>query len=286
MEHANEFPVELMCRLLSVSRSGYYAWLKQRERLPRRVEAGLDEAIKQAFEDSEQTYGSPRIGIELRRKGHRISDATVARRMRAMKLKVLNKRSFTITTNSKHDQPIADNLLQRNFQAEQANQKWVSDLTYFRVAQKWYYLTTIIDLFDRAVVGWAISDNMTARDTTIAAFRMAQQRYRPTRGLILHSDRGIQYACRAFRAELKAAGARPSMSRKADCYDNAVAESFFRTIKRECIDRRTFDDEPQAYTTIFRYIEGWYNTRRIHTSANNMAPLQLRRQKTNPKRAA
>ena len=268
-----------MCEVLAVSRSGYYRW--------RKAEGGggggaaaheLDALIAKAFEDSRQTYGSPRLTLALRRQGHAVSESTVARRMRVLGLRPGTKKRFVRTTRSGHDHPVAPNLLDRNFTAAAPNEKWVSDLTYFAVDHRWAYLTTIIDLFDRRIVAWVVSDTMRAEATTIAALQKAVRHHRPPAGLLFHSDRGVQYARGAFRELLGAHAMVQSMSRKGDCYDNAVAESGFKTIKTECLHRYTFDTLEQARWVLFDYIDGWYNTLRIHTSLGGLSPDQLRQQ--------
>lgn len=262
-----------MCKVLVVSRSGYYKWLKRHQQ-EANVHQSLDFKIEQSFERSRENYGSPRIAQDLKQLGHIVSKSTIARRMKVLKIKARRKRKYVQTTNSKHDQPIAANVLDRDFKAKRPAQKWVSDLTYFRIATRWYYLSTIIDLADRAVIGWTISDNMTAQHTTIDAFNKAIKNRKPSKGMIFHSDRGVQYACQEFRSLLDNNHCVQSMSRKGNCWDNAVAESFFKTIKVECIHKHEFVSKTQAYSVIFDYIDGWYNTKRIHSALNGQSPAQ------------
>jgi len=269
-----------MCELFSVSRSGYYHWLNKREQY-QQVHAELDDKIRHSFEQSKGNYGSPRIAIELQRSaGKSISRSTIARRMKVLKIRVKRRKRYVITTQSKHDQPIAPNLLNRDFFAPVPGCKWVSDLTYFRIGRRWAYLTTILDLADRAVVGWTVSDNMTAHFTTIAALKQALNNRPIQRGLIFHSDRGVQYACSEFRQLLDQHQCRQSMSRKGDCWDNAVAESFFKTIKGECLSKYRFESLEHARKVVFNYIDGWYNTMRIHTALGGKAPAEMYRQMT------
>ena len=235
----------------------------------------IDQKIERSFEQSRCNYGSPRIAQDLAKSGFYISKSTVARRMKVLKIKARRARKYVGTTDSKHKEPIAENLLNRDFEAKQPAQKWVSDLTYFKVGQNWYYLSIIIDLADRAVVGWTISDNMTAQCTTIESFKKAIRNRKPEPGMIFHSDRGVQYACQDFRDLLENNKCVQSMSRRGNCWDNAVAESFFKTIKTECIDKYKFTTKAQAYTVIFDYIDGWYNTKRIHSAIGGHTPAEM-----------
>ena len=271
--HAHEFPVAKMSEVLEVSRSGYYKWLAAGAPTSA-TKDDLDEQIEQAFNDSHQTYGSPRIAQYLRDKGTSTSTSSVARRMQRLNIEARRPKKFVHTTDSDHDHPIAPNVLDRDFEAESAGLKWVSDLTYFKIGSIWYYLTIILDLADRSIVGWTISDNMTSEETTIAALLVAVKNRKPQPGMIFHSDRGVQYASAAFREQLADLEAVQSMSGKGNCWDNAVAESFFKTIKTECINRHVFLSYDRAWSIIFRYIEGWYNTKRIHTSLGGLTPLQ------------
>ena len=285
MDHAQEFPVEKMCQVFGVSRSGYYRWRKHRStRVCKHVQ--LDEQIKHAFAKSGRTYGSPRIAQSLQEAQVVVSKSTVARRMNKLKIRVKAPKQYVPTTQSKHDEPVAPNLLQREFYATKPALKWVSDITYFRVNRQWYYLTAVLDLADRYVVGWTISHRLTAATTTQAAFERAVANRPPKRGLIFHSDRGVQYACQDFRQLLKRHQCRQSMSRKGNCWDNAVAESFFKTIKTECLSKHRFTSVEEAFSVIFRYIEGWYNTKRIHSSLGNMAPARKYQQLTQHESAA
>lgn len=271
--HTHEFPVKKMSSVLGVSRSGYYKWLKRGAPFEY-VKSDLDESIKASFEDSGQTYGSPRIALALAIKGLRTSPSTVARRMSRLQISPVKPKRWVRTTQSDHDNPVADNLLDRDFEADRPATKWVSDITYFEVDRRWYYLTIVLDLADRAIVGWVISDDMTAENTTVAALQKAVANRKPEAELIFHSDRGVQYTCGRMREEISAIGAVQSMSRKGNCWDNAVAESFFKTIKTECMDRHNFKNKHHAWCIIFEYVEGWYNTNRIHTTLNGLTVRQ------------
>jgi transposase InsO family protein len=272
MEHRQKYTVEKMCRVLGVSRSGFYKWFRRGVTKP--VGDDLDQAIRQSFATSRQTYGSPRIAQDLENKGVKTSKATIARRMQALKISARRPKRWVLTTQSKHDNPVAPNLLNRDFQADVPATKWVSDISYFAIAGRWAYLTIILDLADRAIVGWAISQDMSARNTTVAALQRAVNNRKPRQELVFHSDRGVQYTCDEMRQTISAIGAVQSMSRKGNCWDNAVAESFFKTIKTECIDRHEFKNVRQAWSTIFDYIEGWYNTNRLHTTLKGLTVHQ------------
>lgn len=277
--HTHEFPVVKMSAVLGVCRSGYYSWLK-RGAPSHNVKDDLDNLIEASFEESRQTYGSPRIAQHLKNEGVKTSKSTVARRMRVLKISPKRPKRWVTTTQSKHDNPVAENLLNRDFEADHPATKWVSDISYFEVDHQWFYLTIILDLADRAIVGWVISDNMKPENTTIAALQKAVANRKPEEDLIFHSDRGVQYTCGQMREELSAIGAIQSMSRKGNCWDNAVAESFFKTIKTECIDRHEFKSQHQAWCTIFDYIEGWYNTMRLHTALKGLTVRQAFEAKT------
>jgi len=247
--HTHEFPVEKMSTVLGVCRSGYYRWLK-RGAPSQYVKDDLDKLIEASFEESRQTYGSPRIAQHLENEGWKTSKSTVARRMRVLKISPKRSRRWVTTTQSKHDNPVAENLLNRDFEADCPATKWVSDISYFEVDRQWFYLTIILDLADRAIVGWVISDSMKPENTTIAALQKAVANRKPEENLLFHSDRGVQYTSGQMREKLSAIGAIQSMSRKGNCWDNAVAESFFKTIKTECIDRHEFRSRHQAWCTI------------------------------------
>lgn len=262
-----------MCVVLGVSTSGYYYWKKELKGSLKTAE--LDEKIKVAFEQSRQTYGSPRIYKALKKKGEEVSESTVCRRMKALKITPKVKRKFKATTDSNHDELIAPNLLDRAFNPTELGQVWVSDITYIRVGHTFVYLTTVIDLADRSVVGWNLSDNLTDTDTVIAAFKKAVINRPIEPGLIFHSDRGSQYVSREFRRLLEEKQCVQSMSRKGNCWDNAVAESFFKTIKTESLHRYKFNSMSQVHSVVFNYIDGWYNTMRIHTSLGDRSPKEM-----------
>lgn len=280
MDYTHQFPVEKMCKVFNVSRSGYYKW-KQRISTHSATKAELDSNIRYEFEKSKARYGSPRISDSLEKRNIICSKSTVARRMKSMNLVARKKRKYKITTQSNHQYPVAPNLLNRQFDVDQPATAWVSDITYIKVKQKWLYLTVIIDLADRMVIGWSLSRDMTTTNTVLAAFRNAYRNRRPMKDLIFHSDRGVQYACNEFKAVLAKNNILQSMSAKGDCWDNAVAESFFKTIKIEELYDHNFESFNNAYSVIFNYIDGWYNTIRIHSALNGLSPLEAFIQKSN-----
>lgn len=269
-----------MCKILGVSSSGYYKYKRCEERrkssLVQSKKELLDERIRLAFKKSRGTYGSPRLALELNRsEGHEsVSESMVARRMRELELVARQPKKFKPTTDSRHSQALSPNVLNRNFKADKPGQKWVSDITYIMVNGRWVYLTVIIDLADRRVIGWQLSKHMTSEESILPAWQKAVRNCRVEKGLIFHSDRGVQYTSIRLRHRLRKLGCVQSMSRKGDCWDNAVAESFFRTLKTEELDRHVFTSMEQLYTVLFRYIDGFYNTTRIHTSIGNIPPMK------------
>ncbi len=236
-----------MCKVLKVSRSAYYSWVNHKQ--------------------SERTYGSPRITLRLKKLGFRVSKNRVAAIMRKEGLRSVVRKKFVVTTDSKHNYPVVGNLLNRNFMVSGPVQVWVSDLTYIRTYQGWLYLTVIIDLWDRKVVGWSISRSLKAVNTVVPAWVMAVKNRPIVRDLIFHSDRGIQYACNEFKTLLEGYGlVKRSMSRKGNCWDNAVAESFFKNLKMEWVYHKKYRTRFQAALSLFEYIETWYNSDRIHST--------------------
>lgn len=256
-----------MCKVLQVSTSGYYNWLKAKMSKLCLYNQELSDLIITVFNDSFKSYGAPRVKVALEQLGHYISKPRVARLMRANNLFARRKRKFVHTTDSKHNYPIAPNILNRNFNVTRANQVWVSDITYIQTKQGWLYLTVIIDLFNRKVVGWSMSDDLTTQNTIIPAWNMAVKSTIIDKELIFHSDRGSQYASYSFTNILKNYNdlVVQSMSRKGNCWDNAVAESFFKSLKVEWVYKQNYNYRSQAELSIFTWIETWYNKRRIHS---------------------
>nr|WP_111631448.1 IS3 family transposase [Larkinella arboricola] len=275
--HVAMFPVEKMCKVLKVSRSGYYSWLKQKPSKRVQETENLLKQIRTVFSASKQTYGSPRITQELLSQGIKISRPRVARLMRKAHLKSLIKKKFVVaTTDTNHSYPVAANHLNRNFNPSQPGKAWVSDLTYISTSEGWVYLTIIMDLYDRKIIGWSLSQSMKAIETTIAAWQMAVKNRPITRNLIFHSDRGIQYACPAFTQLLKKHPlVLQSMSRKGNCWDNAVAESFFKSLKSELVYHQDFQTRAEAKQSVFEYIEIWYNRQRRHSGLGYLSPFEF-----------
>ena len=267
-----------MCRSLEVSRSGYYAWFRRVPSCRQLETRRLDMEIKAVYQAHKGRPGSPKIASELQERGIKVSRNRVARRMRQMGLRARTKRRFRVTTNSRQKYPVAANLLQREFRSDRPNRVWVSDITYVWTREGWLYPTVFIDLFSRCVVGWSISASL-GHEMVVKAFKRAVWRRQPPEGLIIHSDRGVQYACSGFREALDHHGFVQSMSRKGDCWDNAVAESFFKTIKTELIYQNTFFTRDQAKKEIFEYIESYYNGIRRHSTLGYKTPVQYERLK-------
>lgn len=263
-----------MCEVLKVSKSGYYAWLRRPESKRKAEDKALSEVIKEIHKDSKGEYGSPKIHEELRRRGTRCGRKRVARLMRKDGLKAKTIRKFKATTNSDHNLPVAENLLNRDFTPDAPNKAWVADITYIWTNEGWLYLAVVIDLFSRAVVGWSMSERMT-RSLVMDAFTLAVMRRNPPPGLIHHSDRGSQYASNDFQALLEKHGAICSMSRKGNCWDNAPAESFFAVLKRAVVFHNQYQTRAEARQSIFDYIERFYNRKRIHSSLGYRTPFEV-----------
>lgn len=264
-----------MCICFKVSPNAFYGWKsgKSTKRIER--EKVLSEKIKGIWEESNYTYGSPRVWKVIQQAEGKVSRSLIARVMQKYGFRSVHKKKFKVTTDSKHTYPVSENVLNRDFKADRIAQKWVSDLTYIHTKEGWLYLTVIIDLYDRKVIGWSFSNGMSAQETVIPAWRMACQNRPIQNELIFHSDRGIQYACKAFRNLLDKPLITQSMSRKGNCWDNAVAESFFKTLKVDRVYQRTYLSRNEAKMDIFQYIEGWYNTRRIHSANNQNSIWQI-----------
>ena len=272
-EHHTRWSVVEMCRVLEVSRSRYYAWRQDPESPRVRETRRLDAAIRRLFAAHKSRAGSPKITRLLREEGWRVGTSRVAKRMREMGLRSKVRRRYRTTTDSRHQHPIAPNRLQRNFATQRPDQVYVSDITYIRTRSGWLYLTVVLDLYTHLVVGWALSDSLS-HHAVLKALRRAVGRRRPPRGLILHSDRGVQYACSAFQQALTAHGFLPSMSRKGDPWDNAVAESFFHILKSELVHHTIWDGYFDAHRDLFEYLEVYYNTQRIHSTIGWITPAQ------------
>lgn len=271
--HKEKFPVGKMCKVMQVSRSGYYKWVVQTPSKRTLFNRMLTTQIKQIYTAKKGSNGSPRIAKELQMQGSKVSKPLVAKLMRKEQLRSIVKKRYKVTTDSNHKYPVAANRLMQQFEVTQKNEVWVSDITYIHTQQGWHYLTSVIDLMDRKVIGWALSETMNAKHTSIAAFKMAviNRPLNANTELIFHSDRGIQYACEEFVSELnKYKTIARSMSRKGNCWDNAVAESFFKTLKTELVYHHNYATRSEAKLSIFEYIETFYNTVRRHNHLNNL----------------
>lgn len=275
--HQGVYGVKRMCRALSVSRSGYYAWCGRPA--SRRTQANdvLVAQIREEFRASRHTYGSPRIHAALRRKGAMCGRNRVVRLMRLHGMAARRtRRRFPRTTQRDLGAIPAPNLLRQDFTSAAPDRKWVSDITYIDTAEGWLYLAAVMDLFSRRVVGWAMADHMHA-SLAQAAFEMAMLQRDPATGLLHHSDQGSQYTSEAYQQAMRAHQCEVSMSRVGNCFDNAPIESFFRTLKAECATQQ-FATQAQARTAIFEYIEAWYNRRRLHSSLDYLSPAEFESQ--------
>ena len=273
MENRKEFRVGKMCKVLNVSRSGYHNYVKRRYIRRENDEIIILEKIKEIHKKSRELYGSPRIYQELRKRGLKINKKRVVRIMQKYGIRAKKRKKFKKTTNSNHNNPIAKDLLGQNFKSRKSNKIWVSDITYIRTREGWLYLSCILDLYSRMIVGWQIDRRQTSSLVTEAiGSALAKRGKHP--GLIFHSDQGSQYASEAVRDILKDSQMVQSMSRKGNCYDNAVMESFFHTLKNELVSFETFTTREEAKMKIFDYIEIYYNRQRIHSSINYFTPVE------------
>jgi len=273
-DHQAEFPVAVMCSVFQVTRSGYYAWNKRPESSRSKENRALSQEIAEIHRASDGIYGSPKIHGELQRRGKRHGKNRIVRLMRKDGLYSKTKRKFRVTTDSNHSQPVAPNLLNREFNPSGPNQAWTCDITYIWTAEGWLYLAVVMDLFSRTIVGWSMAQRMT-RQLAMDALTLAAKRRNPPRGLLHHSDRGSQYASDDYQALLTKLGMVCSMSRTGNCWDNAPAESFFGILKRELIFHKRYLSRSQARQSIFDYIERFYNRRRIHSSLGYLTPNEF-----------
>lgn len=277
--HSGTFRITTMSRVLQVSRSGFHAWRQRKDRpSPRKQrQEQLDIAVKAAFEAGKGRSGSPRLTRDLAEAGHRNDRKTIANSLRRQGLRAKAARKFKVTTNSRHNLPVAANLLEQDFTAKAPNQKYVSDITYLWTEEGWLYLATVIDLYSRMVIGWSLSERMTAQLVCDALEMALNRRGRPT-GVVVHSDRGSQYCSAAYQALLKRNGLLCSMSGKGNCYDNACAESFFHTLKVEAIHGERFASRAVLRQTVFEYIEVDYNRTRRHSANGYLSPMAFEAQ--------
>lgn len=266
-----------MCEVFKVSSSAYYDWKAGRSTKNIEREARIKAKVQQIWEESRYTYGSPRVWAAIKdaKENEKVSRSLIARVMRKYGFKSVYAKKFRVTTDSEHNHPVSQNIMDRDFSAERKAEKWVSDITYIHTREGWLYLTTVIDLFDRKVIGWSFSNGMTTHETIIPAWRMAMSNRPILKPLLFHSDRGVQYACKAFRNLLNTPLITQSMSRKGNCWDNAVAESFFKTMKVERVYQTRYFTREEAKIDLFEYIEVWYNKKRLHSALGMKSMQQL-----------
>ena len=275
-DHQEEYPVNVMCRVLQVARSGYYAWRARQPGPQAQHRAALVEAIRAVHAQSRGRYGSPRVHRALRAQGTACCVNTVAKLMNRAQIRANTHRRFVVrTTDAQHEHPVAPNRLRQDFAvATRPDQVWVADITYLATGEGWLYLAAVLDLCSRKVVGWCVADHLRTELVAVALQRARRQR-RPAAGLVHHSDRGVQYASDAYQALLQAHDALPSMSRRGNCYDNAVMESFFGTLKTELTYHDSYATRKEAELALFEYLEGFYNTTRLHSSLGYQSPQQF-----------
>ena len=262
-----------MCRVLEMSPSGYYAWLRRPESRRAREDRRLLVEIKAIHKENRGVYGSPRVHAELKDRQMHHGQKRVARMMRENGIRAKQSKKFKATTDSNHSHPVAPNLLHRNFEADMPDQKWLADITYIPTREGWLYLAAILDLNSKLIVGWSMAGRMTKK-LVLEALSMAVGRRKPGLDLIHHSDRGSQYACGDYQRALRVHGMICSMSRKGDCWDNAPMESWFHTLKTELVNHRDYRTRMQAKADIFEYIEAFYNRSRRHSALGYMTPAQ------------
>jgi transposase InsO family protein len=272
--HQGDLSVTRCCELFQVSRSGYYDWLKRKPSQRDGCNRELDARIKALFAEHEQRSGSPRITQDLLAEGFSCSENRVARRMKALGLKALAKRKIKVTTDSEHNKPLYTNVLNRDFTTTSTNQKWVQDITYIKTGEGWLYLAVVIDLHSRAIIGWAMDKRMKTA-LVCDALMMALQNKSYPKHVIVHSDRGSQYCSKRYRQLIENHQLFGSMSRKGNCWDNAIAESFFHTLKVELVHQQRYTNRLAAKQSLFRYIESYYNRKRRHSAIGYQVPMQL-----------
>jgi transposase InsO family protein len=273
-DHGKKFRVQGLCQVLGVSRSGYYRWRQHAEGSRAREDRRLLVQIRTVHQQSRGRYGSPRVYRELKKQGEKCGRHRVEHLMRRDGLQARRRRCFRVTTRSALGHPVAPNHLNRQFSVHQLDTVWAGDMTYIWTQEGWLYLAVLLDLCSRRIVGWACSDRIT-RELALSALAMAVQQRRPSQGLLHHSDRGSQYTCGDYQAELSRQGLQVSMSRRGDCYDNAMAESFFSTLKAELKGYGHHQTRQQAQTELFEYIEIFYNRQRLHSSLGYRSPAEF-----------
>jgi putative transposase len=275
-EHRSRWSIRLLCRTLEVSPAGYYAWRQRPTSARQQRRDILAVEIRTIHAEVKARYGSPRIHAELNARGRDCCVNTVANLMRDAGIAAKTARKFRCTTDSNHDLPVADNLLDRRFDPAAPNESWVADITYVPTREGWLYLAAVEDLYSRRVVGWSMADHLESR-LVVDALKMAVQQRWPDEGLLAHSDRGSQYASEHYRQLLARNGIECSMSRRANCWDNAPMESFFASLKKELVHDADFATRAEARAAIFEYIEVFYNTKRRHSSLGYVSPAEYER---------
>lgn len=271
--YRRRFGVARLCKNLCISPSGYYRWLKDPLGVRGRRDQELKPIIWRVFMDSKRIYGSPRVRAQLKRDGLTISRKRVARLMHEMGLRSIIKRKYKATTNSRHNHPVAKNYLNRQFYPKRENLVWAGDITYIPTNEGWLYLSVVLDLYSRKVIGWSMSSRMKTQ-LAQRALQSAVENRIPEVGMMFHSDRGVQYASGDFQRDLANHGITCSMSRKGNCWDNAVVESFFNSLKQEWLHHRQFKTRSEARQSIFEYIEGFYNRHRLHSTLGYKSPIE------------
>ena len=274
----SELPVTRKCRILNVSRSGYYDWRNRGMSQQQMANAVLDVHIQRIYKEHAGRYGYRRICVVLCDLGISASFERIRRRMKRLKLRGIQSRKFKQTTNSKHNLPIKPNLLEQNFITVKANQAWVGDITYIRVKQQWLYLAVVIDLYSRKVIGWQLGEKINS-NLVAEALKLALKNRSYPRDVIMHTDRGSQYCSGQYQQLIKTYGLRASMSGKGSCYDNAACESFFHTLKVEGVYQHCFENTDHARTSIFWYIEAYYNRKRKHSTLGYLSPVNFEQAK-------
>jgi transposase InsO family protein len=276
-DHRDTWPVRVLCDVLEVSPAGYYAWRTRKPSARATANGELVAAIRRAHGDSGGRYGSPRVHAVLQAQGRGTSRGRIERLMRHYGIRAIMAPPRRVrTTDSRHTLPIAPNLVARDFTAAAPNRIWLADITYIPTDEGWLYLAAVMDLYSRKIVGWAMRDHLRT-ELASSALTMAIRQQRPAAGLIHHSDRGVQYASHDYRAVLNAGGITASMSRKADCWDNAPMESFFHTLKTELVHHRQYATRAEAQRDIFAFIEGFYNRTRLHSAIGYVTPIEMER---------
>ncbi len=273
--HRTVWPIVIQCDVLWVSRSGFYSWRKRLPSATATKRAALTQEVREVHRLSRETYGAVRVHQALDQRGTKCDRKTVAKVMREAGIRSKTSGKFRVTTtDSNHPHPVAENVLARDFTADKANQKWVADITYIATLEGWLYLAAVLDLFTRKVVGWSMSARIASR-LAVDALEMAVSRQLPEAGLIAHSDRGVQYASEHYQRRLTTHGIECSMSRRGDCWDNAPAESFFATLKKELVHHEVYETRTEARASLFEYIEVFYNRQRLHSSLGYVSPTDF-----------